>query len=267
MSQSETLIINPHFKGLVNWPSSRAVTVVTGNVGCGEGLRRATDVEYLDAVRHCADECPELAQTLARAVSAAILAIDYQAKGQKVTLLSVEGCIHRVGPMEVTGAEIVEAIWESIVEPCLALPTQAFLSQSCCTVEESRLIVDEALKNQGKAKILCVTHCYHRQRVDWTLQAAIKRAGAVGRVSVIPTVTPETVLHKHAEEGGQFQFLKDVILAAEVTKAQLEAEQNAEVLVRWLYRLSTLGERLTFGKVNIETWLASRRRNQLWTKK
>ena len=136
--------------------------------------------EYLAAVRRAAKECPELAQTLARSVGAAVLAMEMQARGHRVTLTSVEGCRHRIGPFLMTGHELVATIWAKIVRPHFALPPQRTGGDSCCTVEESRLVLDVALQGPaGDQKFVqCVTTSYHIRRADAALPAKLRQAGA-----------------------------------------------------------------------------------------
>lgn len=263
--QKKIVIINPHFKGLVNYPSATAATVVTGNIGCGEGFRQATKEEYIDSVRRCAEECPELAQTLARTVAAAILAYELVSVGVDVRLVSVEGCMHRIGPFEARGSEIVSTIWSDVVFRRYSEVEQSFQSVSCCTVEESRLIIAEAMVGTRAAQVQCVTHEYHKKRVDWTLRAALRRARAEQQVELWPTMTPEEVLEQSGDGEQRYRFLREIILASQITPGRLEAEFRAEFPIRVLYCLSSFIERLTFGAVNIETWLASRRRNRLKT--
>ncbi len=261
--QKVAVIINPHFKGLVNYPSAVGLTLVGGQIEGDQGHRPATDEEYLSAVRRCAVECPELAQTLARTVAAAILAYEFQRAHVDVRLVSVEGCMHRIGPFKARGYEIVGTIWEKVVFPRYHEVEQALIGSSCCTVEESRAIMDEALKGTANTQIQCVTHGYHQDRVDKTLRDALKRANAYGRVTLWPTLTPEGVLYQCVLSEKRYWFLREIILAAEPTKAHMEAEHNAEFPIRALHAVSSFVERLTFGKVNIETWLAGKRRNKL----
>ncbi len=258
-----TYLINPYFKGLVHYPSQTAITVIYGTVvGNGEGRRRATNDEYLAAVRTCARECPQLAQTLARTVAAAILAIYLARAGQQVWLLSVEGCRHHIGGFVMLGYEVVGSIWEFVVRPCHPLPSKVLGGTSCCTVEESRLILGEAHHHEGLVKIWCVTHGYHQQRVDWTLQAAMARTGLMmDRVTLLPTTTPCLVM----TDDPCTAFLREIILAASVHEGWLKREERAERLNRWFYRCSSFLEWITGGRIDPETWLASKRRHRLKT--
>jgi hypothetical protein len=152
------------------------------------------------------------------------------------------------------------------VAPYHALPETAIGGgHSCCTVEESRVLVAECALHEGHRQIQCFTHAYHRSRVDATLRDAIGDAGAAGTIEALGTLTPEDLLREHEAlpAATELVFLHEVIAAATVSPAVLKAEERKERWCRRLYRMSRFLERWTGGKVRIEQWLASRRRNAL----
>lgn len=257
-----TYTVNAHFKGLVDYDSPNAMAVVSGAVADGGQSRQLSHAEYLEAVRRCVTECPALAQTLARAIGAAIVALEMQAHGHKVTLVAVEGCVHHVPPFKPLGREIVATIWSRIVRPYHALPPQRTVGDSCCTVEESRQVVDLALQGPAMEQkfVQCVSHDYHIARVDLTLREAVARRGVEGTVTVLPTLTPEQAGDSARRVPG-LDPLREIIAAAAIPEHILQWERRGERLTHVLHAISNWGERLT-GK-SLERWLAAGRRTSL----
>lgn len=256
-------IVNAEFKGLVDYDSPNAMAVVSGATTLPDGSnRQLSHPEYLEAVRLCAKECPELAQTLARSIGAAIVALEMQAHGHKVMLVSVEGCVHHVPPYKPLGRDIVSTIWARIVRPYHALPPQRTVGDSCCTVEESRQVVDLALQGPATEQkfVQCVSHAYHAPRVDLTLREAVAQRRAEGLVTVLPTLTPEQAADSARRVPG-LEPLREIIAAAALPEKVLRWERRGEALTRLLHSVSNLGERLT-GK-SLERWLAAGRRTSL----
>ncbi|MBP9750864.1 MAG: hypothetical protein KBC95_03385 [Candidatus Peribacteraceae bacterium] len=253
--------INPFFKGLIDWESPDAVAVVGGYRDEAGRAVPLTPEEYLAAVRRAAKECPELAQTLARTIGAAVLAMEMQARGHRVTITSVEGCRHRVGPFLMTGHELVATLWAKVVRPHFALPPQRTGGDSCCTVEEARLVVDLALQGPaGDQKFVqCVTTSYHVRRADLALRDALRIRRAEGAVNLLPTLTPEQVFESARLVPG-LEPLKRIVEAAALPESALRWERQGERLTRLLHTVSSLLERLTGGRFNLERRLAASRR-------
>ncbi len=253
--------INPFFKGLIDWESPDAVAVVGGyREEAGHAVSLSPE-EYLAAVRRAAVECPALAQTLARAIGSAVLAMEMQARGHRVTLTSVEGCRHRIGPFLMTGHELVATFWAKVLRPSFALPPQRTGGDSCCTVEEARLVVDLALQGPaGDQKFVqCVTTEYHARRADAALRDALRVRRAEGAVNLLPTLTPEQVLDSARLVPG-LEPLRAIVAAATVPASTLRWERQGERLTRLLHVASSLLERATGGRFNLERHLAASRR-------
>jgi hypothetical protein len=242
----------PMFKGVINTDEPEALELVTRQNRV-TGTMMDKD-QYLRLLRDAWFTHPFLAQDVTRASAAALLrnALSYRLGHPQ--LVAVEGCEHRVGGKLMSGAQIMESIWKNVVgELTLDYPKPIIEHTSRSTVEEVRAILRYADHN-GSVEL--VTDDYHVPRTE-RIAREEKLYG-----QQVAVHSPFFIAHSSHLVSPQQRFAVDICRTSEeVDQAALDAyfqkERKGETRVLGpLHAISRRIERMTFGKVNVETAMA-----------
>lgn len=246
-------LVAPFYQGLVHLESQDSMSLitkhdpVTGN--------EISDESYVKLVREYAAEATELVQDIARASAAALLAAHQKRQGSTSRLITVEGCPQIVGGQPMMGADIMESIWRYVVpqEVMSALPAPIIERISECTVREARAILAHLQDNET---VQGVTHSYHQARAHKILREEAKNGQKVNNV-----LTPEQIIEHIGIKQPSHRFIADLVSAGAPTSKTVQAECRKGALIYTpLHMISRLGERITFGKFNLEMSLAKKMR-------
>jgi len=253
MSQRE--FVAPFFKGLIDNKDRMAWSVMMKR-DCTTG-QPIEDQAYLELVEACKGMVPELIQNVARAASGALLAQNKRDANETRRLISIEGCMQRVGDEMLTGSQVMQKIWENVVpdEIMRDVPPPIVENISYCTVAEVRGI----LKYIGDSGILhAVTHSYHKPRVEDVFREEMNTKPGGHCIAVW---TPEDVVQLSDIRHPYEHFVRDLVMRSMPPNHEVKREMRLE---KWMYRplhtLSRVGEVLTRGRFNLEQRLASRLR-------
>jgi|GEM_PF-5897817 len=246
-------LVAPFYKGLVRLESQDSMALITKRDPItGDDI---SDERYVQLVGGATKDATELVQNISRAATAALFAAHQKQNGIASRLITVEGCPQIVGGQPMMGADIMESVWSRIVpqEIISALPFPIIERISDCTVREARAILAQ-IRDGGTVQ--GITHDYHQGRVQ-----KILREEAGGDQEIPDVLTPEQIIELVGGEQPSYRFIADLVKAGAPTSETVQGERKKEKLIYVpLHAISRLGEKLSFGKFNLEMLLAKKMR-------
>lgn len=253
MPLAESHIIAPIFQGRINVPDPYAEALLTGvNPLAGNAPYTHNFLSpgvYVRTVASCKEDYPELVQNVARALVAAAFA-DHKKRVHNVEsrLASVDGVLHTVGDGRYSGSSLMHTVWKGVMS-YFDLKELIIETSSLCTREEIARLLE--LRPTPRAAVIAIVHEHRRQHVQMLLREQC--AVLCSRV-----YSPQEIID-HISYGSRkrYDFVRDVVLAAEPTERQNREEQWWNTVVaKPFHRVSRLVEQCTFEKVSPERLLA-----------
>jgi hypothetical protein len=194
-------------------------------------------------------------QNVVRAASAALLshASEYGNGARKgpAHLIAVEGCRHVVGGKSMSGGEIMNSIWQSVMPHDLmaSIPAPIIKHESLCTVQEVRAILKEL---DADGQVDAITHDYHLARTEQIFNEEKSQS------QTVQMYYPSAANGAGSRLDPSHTFIVSLVNSGGGEEEDIsQQEQWGE---KWaqgpLHAISRVIERRTRGRVNVEVALA-----------